>query len=85
MKLKVGTNVTKVEDFDSLHQEMDKPTDMEIVLYVIKLLRSPVILKEAGNREKQIYARYAAKLFPRLSNPLAIRMLQKELDKINME
>lgn len=62
---------------------IEKPTDMEVALYYIRLLRSPSITGEALEKEKEIYAGQAAKALTKISNPFAIQLLKRELDKLN--
>ena len=61
---------------------MERPSDMEIALYFIKLLRAPCAIPGAEQEEKEIYIRQASRAILNLSNPFAIRLLRRELKRV---
>ena len=61
---------------------MYRPSDMEIALYFIRLLRAPCAVPGAEREEKELYIRQATRALLNLSNPFAARLLKKELDRV---
>ena len=61
---------------------MYRPSDMEIALYFIRLLRAPCAVPGAEREEKELYIRQAKRALLNLSNPFAARLLKKELDRV---
>jgi len=57
-------------------------TDMELTLYIVRLLNGRPIT--GLENSKKIYIEYARKIIKTLSNPFAIKMLEKEIDKIEL-
>ena len=60
----------------------EKPLDMEVALYFIRLLRAPRLSEREARMQMELYARYAKRALSKLKNPFAICILTKELEKI---
>ena len=61
---------------------MYRPSDMEIALYFIRLLRAPCAVPGAEREEKELYIRQATRALLNFSNPFAVRLLKRELGRV---